>query len=229
MAASSSRDEQTLATRRRMVEAAYRLFCANGYLGTTMKAIAAEAGVAVQTVYYTFRTKAAVLDEVIGAAVVGFDKWRQAPANPTVEEMLPWIDWWGIFLAASDSAEALDIFATHGVRILERVGPAVVAMHGAAGDPEAEAVVRVAEERRIDSYREAVRVIARKPGGIRRGLSETTATDILIALFSAEVAQTLSAGRGWSPRRCTTFFRQLLASQLLPTRNWAKSSGSTEG
>jgi len=56
-----------------MVKAAYDLFCAHGYLGTTISAVAAEAGVAVPTIYYTFGTKAALFGDALGAAIVGFD------------------------------------------------------------------------------------------------------------------------------------------------------------
>lgn len=210
-----SRTEQALVTRRRMVHAAYRVFCAEGYLGTTMKAVADEAGVAVQTLYYTFHTKATLLDEAIGAAVVGFDQWREPPAEPEVSDLLPWQQWWAMFEAASRIREALDVFVNHGAQVLERVGPLVAAMHGAAGDPDAASVVRVAEARRAGAYQEAVRVLARKPGGLRRGVSEAAATDVLVVLFSAELYQALSAGRGWTRTRCTSFFRQLLASQLL--------------
>ena len=58
-------------------------------------------------------------------------------------------------------------------------------MHGATGDPDAAEVVRIAEERRVASYREAVRVIARKPGGLRPGVSAAAATDMVVVLFSA--------------------------------------------
>jgi AcrR family transcriptional regulator len=203
-----------LATRRRMVEAAYRLFCANGYLGTTMSAIAAEAGVAVQTLYYTFHTKAAVLDEVIGAAIVGFDNWRQPPPDPQVGDLLTWHPWWVALEAAPDAGAALEVFVTNGVRVLERVGPIVAAMHGGTGDPEAQAVVRTAEDRRVDAYRVVVQALAHKPGGLRPGLSEAAATDILVVVFSAEVFQAL-ARRGWSLDRCTSLFQTLLGSQLL--------------
>ena len=107
------------------------------------------------------------------------------------------------------------IFITHGVRILQRVGPLVVAMHGAAGDPEAVQVVRTGEERRVDSYCEAVRVLARKPGGLRQGLSVARATDIVVVLFSAELYQALAVGRGWSESRCVNFLREILTAQLL--------------
>lgn len=209
------RAEQALATRRRMVHAAYQLFCTEGYLGSTMSSIAKEAGVAVQTLYYTFHTKAALLGEAIGGAVVGFDEWRQPPADPEIAELLPWHGWWADFQSASSSAEALNIYVTNGVQILERVGPLIAAMHGGAGDPDGRAVLRTAEERRVATYREVARVIARKPGGLRHGLSESAAADLLFVLFSAEVYQALSAGRGWSRPRCTKFFQQMLASQLL--------------
>ena len=58
-----TRAERTLATRRRMVKAAYDLFCEVGYLGTTMTALADRADVATPTIYYTFGTKAALLEE----------------------------------------------------------------------------------------------------------------------------------------------------------------------
>ncbi len=211
-----SRAERTLATRRRMVRAAYDLFCAHGYLGTTITAVAREAGVAVPTVYYTFGTKAVLLDESIGAAVVGFDLWRELPSAPVeVTDLLPQHGWWAGFIESATSAAALDIFVTHGVGVLQRVGPLIAAMHGATGDADAAEVVRVAEERRVDSYREAVRIIASKPGGLRQGVSVTAATDVVVVLFSAELYQAMAVGRGWSHRRCVGFFREVLTSQLI--------------
>jgi AcrR family transcriptional regulator len=212
----TTRAERTLATRQRMVKAAYERFCRSGYLGTVISAVAKDAGVAVPTIYYTFGTKATLLDEALGAAIVGFDRWRKPPTNPIdIVELLPWHSWWAAFETAPTSAEALAIFVEHGVDILQRVAPLVAAMHGAAGDPEAAEVVRVGEERRVESYREAVLVVAAKPGGLRSGMSASTATDIVVALFSADLYQALAVGRGWSHRRCTAFFREVLKSQLL--------------
>lgn len=211
----SVRAQRALATRRRMVHAAYGVFCREGYGGATMSAIAEEAGVAVQTLYYTFHTKAAVLDEALGAAIVGFDRWREPPPDPAMAELLPWHDWWGDFSSAPSSRDALDVFVHGGIGILERVGPLVGALHGAGGDREAAAVVRTGEERRVEGYREAVHVIAGKPPGLRPDLDEETATDIVVALFTAEVFHILADDRGWDPARCTSFFCELLATELL--------------
>ncbi|MGH2771704.1 MAG: TetR/AcrR family transcriptional regulator [Actinomycetota bacterium] len=209
-----TRAATALTTRRRMVGAAYRCFGAGGYRGTTMTAIAHEAGVAVQTLYYTFHTKAALLGEAIGAAVLGFDRWREPPADPPTEELLVWLDWWETFAAAPNSAEALDVFVSAGVPILDRIAPLVPAMHATAGDPEGEEIVGVAERHRYESYREVVRVLAEKPDGLRASLGQDTATDMLYALFSAEVYRALS-GRRWSLERCREFFRQFLERNLI--------------
>src|SRR5919108_5919489 len=58
---SPRRREQAAATRRSILDAAQRLFERDGYAATTMAAIAAEAGVALKTVYIAFETKSGVL------------------------------------------------------------------------------------------------------------------------------------------------------------------------
>jgi AcrR family transcriptional regulator len=212
----TTRADRALETRRRMVAAAYRLFCDSGYLGTTMTAVAAEADVAVQTLYYTFHTKAELLGEAVGAAVVGFDSWRQPPRDAIAIDDVPrMLTWWDEFESAPDAAAALKVFVHHGVDVLERVAPLVTALHGCAGDPDAVGVVQLAEERRVGSYRAAVRTLEGKEGALRRGLTTSEATDVLLVLFSAELYQALADGRGWPRARCERFLSDLLASQLL--------------
>jgi AcrR family transcriptional regulator len=198
-----------------MVRAAYDLFCVHGYLGTTINAVAEEAGVAVPTIYYTFGTKAALLDESLGAAIVGFDQWREPPSDPEVDELLAWHGWWKDFTAAPTPLAAFEVFFTHGLGILERVAPLVAALHGTAGDPEAAEVVRVAEQRRVESYREVVKVMAGKPGGLRHGLTLTAATDVVVVLFSADLYHALRHRRGWSATRTAEFLRRILSAELL--------------
>lgn len=192
------------------------MFSAHGYLGTTISAIAKEAGVAVPTIYYTFGTKAALLEESLGAAIVGFDRWREPRPDPQFDDLLPWHGWWGEFESSPTSRAAFDVFFTYGVRILERVAPLVATLHGAAGAPEAAEVLRISEQRRVATYRYSVRVIAGRSGGLRPGLTSATATDILVVLFSAEFYGSIRLGRGWSARRTAAFLRELLAAQMLP-------------
>lgn len=210
-----TRTDRALATRRRMVRAAYDLFSEHGYLGTTIAEVAELAGVAVPTIYYTFGTKSALLAESLGAAVVGFDHWREPPPDPDLTELMPQHQWWMEFQSASTSEDAFAVFFTHGIAVLERVAPLVAALHGAAGDAEAADVLQTSERRRVKSYREAVHDLARKPGGLRPGLSPAQATDILVVLFSAELYQAIRRGRGWSTARTAGFLRELLCAQLL--------------
>lgn len=85
------REERAAVTRRRILDAARLRFFEEGYAATTLKAIAAEAGVAVQTVYAVFGSKAAILDE-LRALVVDLpeadDEFRAAMAEPTPERRL---------------------------------------------------------------------------------------------------------------------------------------------
>ena len=215
MSTPSTRSDRALVTRRRMVRAAYDLFCERGYHGTTISEVAKQAGVAVPTIYYTFGTKAALLGESLGAAILGFDRWREPPSDPDITELLPWHHWWAEFHDATTSTAAFDIFFSHGVGILDRVAPLVATLHGADGDPEAAEVVKVSEERRVRAYRQTIRVISGKPGGLRPELTPAQATDILVVLFSAELYQSIRVGRRWSSARTTTFLHGLLSAQLL--------------
>jgi AcrR family transcriptional regulator len=210
-----TRAERTLATRRRMVKAAYDLFCEVGYLGTTMTALADRADVATPTIYYTFGTKAQVLGEALGAAIVGFDLWREPPAQPDMAESMPWHDWWAPLLEAPTAHEALAVFVESGAQILQRVGPLIPALFGSTGDPEAAEIVRASFERQFESYRLVLAVVAGKAPGLRPSLDLDQATDAIVAVFSADAYRTLTA-RGWSHEQCGAFFFEVLTAHLLP-------------
>src|SRR6478735_6350883 len=61
------------ATKRRVIAAARLLFTRNGYTATTMTEIAAEAGVALQSVYKAGTNKAELLHMVVDLEVAGDD------------------------------------------------------------------------------------------------------------------------------------------------------------
>src|SRR5437016_2610782 len=71
---SPRREQQARATRARIIAAAARRFLACGYAGTTMRAVAADAGVALPTVELVFGTKAKLLKAVIDVAIAGDDE-----------------------------------------------------------------------------------------------------------------------------------------------------------
>ena len=67
------REMQARRTRARIIAAAAQRFLAHGYAGTTMRAVALDAGVALPTVELAFRTKARLLKAVIDVAIAGDD------------------------------------------------------------------------------------------------------------------------------------------------------------
>ena len=67
----TKRGSRALDTRRRIVDAAARLFVRDGYWATSIASIADEADVAVPTVYATLRSKANILRAVVDLQVRG--------------------------------------------------------------------------------------------------------------------------------------------------------------
>ena len=68
---SSRRTLQAAQTRDEVLRAASRLFSDTGWAGTTLAAIAAAAGVSVETIYKGFGSKKALLREAMDVAIVG--------------------------------------------------------------------------------------------------------------------------------------------------------------
>lgn len=110
---------------------------------------------------------------------------------------------------------ALALFVEHGVQINARVGPLSAAMHAALGEPDVAGVVELGEQRRAEVFRWTIQRLAEKSGGLRAGMSEEQATDILLVFCGAEVFQGFTAGRGWSAERCRRFLAELLTREIL--------------
>src|SRR6476619_709902 len=68
---SSRRAAQAAQTRADVLAAAVECFSESGWAGTTLNAVAARAGVAVETIYNGFGTKKRLLRDAMDIAVVG--------------------------------------------------------------------------------------------------------------------------------------------------------------
>jgi len=108
-----SRRDRARATRQRIISAAYRLFCDNGYAGTTMADVSNAAGVAVQTVYFTFHTKTELLAGAYEYAVLGAE-------NPLPPQEQPWLR---TAIGEPDFDRALRSIATGSAEITARATP----------------------------------------------------------------------------------------------------------
>jgi TetR/AcrR family transcriptional regulator, regulator of autoinduction and epiphytic fitness len=200
-----ARRDRALATRRKIVDGAYRLFCEQGYALTTMEAIAVEAGVAVQTVYYVFRTKTALLREVIETAAAG------QPEPPPVAER-PWMQ---EALASADGYRALALTIEHGTDIYARVAPLGAAIEtAAASDPDIETYWRdVAQNRRAGMGRLVAGLAER--GQLHPELDRERATDVIFVLFSHHTFLGLTHDAGWTIPEYKAWLYRVLATQLL--------------
>ena len=166
--ATLTRRERSRATHWRIVEAAHDLFTRQGYASTTMGQVAEAAGVAVQTVYFVFHTKAALLARAIDFAVMG----KETPRPP---EEQPWY-------RAMRDAPGIDEALRHLVTGVGDMMPGVIPLTLAArasDDPELARVMAETDGWRADGYR-AMLEILRGKAPLREGLDPERATHLLL-------------------------------------------------
>lgn len=200
-----ARREQAARTRDKILDVAHELFVANGYEATTMQAIADEAGVAVQTVYFRFGTKAHLLADVESRAVLGdapSDEWRQQP--------------WATQMAAeTDPHRLIELFVSVDTDIKGRLSPLVAALGAALpADPSSMAD----RERGRDEFFGAFVGRLDSLGSLRAGLSPGRAIDILRVIDTLEAYAELTSRRGWSTDDWRTWLTDTLQTQLLGCR-----------
>lgn len=215
--------ERGIATRRRIAEAAYRLFSEQGYAATTMESIGQAAGVAVQTVYFTFHTKADVLIEALKIAGGAAGESSQVSAR----------DWFREVLQAPDGPRRLALICEHGIDIYQRLAPMLHAVSAAASvDPDVDEAFRGLVESRRNGMRQVMRAMA-EHGELRPGVDEQLATDLLFGLQRPELFLAFTVECGWSTETFKAWTYATLCRQLLPaedaTAALAPGSPSTNG
>ena len=194
------------ASRREILEAAHRLFLEHGYVATSIPAIAAEAGVAVQTIYNTVGSKREVMGGVIELAVRG----PAYPASPSESVGQRIRD-------ASDPNLIVELLADWLVAAHERTAAISVAIRQAAAvDPELAELEQTLADQRFTGYREAARELARR-GGLRNGLGPEQAAATIWSLGHPDAYRFLVKRRGWTPRRYRRWLTDELSAAILPS------------
>jgi AcrR family transcriptional regulator len=198
-----SRADRARQTRLRMTRAAYRLFIERGYPATTMVDIAAAAGVAVQTLYFTFGTKAQLLQNVYDFAVLG-------DGDPIPPNQQPW---YAQMLAANRLDAALRLLVDNTEPIFARTAPLDDFVRAASYDPEAARVRQYNERLRRDAWARTITHLSAK-FPLRPGLELQYATDILLVLLGPSSYQSLVREYGWSAERWRTWCAFSIAQEL---------------
>ena len=201
------RQEQAAVTRRRILDLSHRLFFRDGYAATTLKAVALEAGVAVQTVYAVFGSKAAILAE-LRSLVVALPEadaaFRAALEQPTIEGRLA-------------------TFA-HSIRVRwELTGDIVKVNEDAArADPAVRAGVATARERRQQGIASLAQRLASE---LAPGLDVARTTSLLDALTLHAVFAQLVDVHGWSAEAYEAWLAGQLVANLAPRTAPSGSDG----
>jgi AcrR family transcriptional regulator len=192
------RQKQALATQTLIVDTARRLFLEQGYHATTIEMIAAEAGVAVSTIYAIFRNKRGILQAMREA-------WHLESGQRDIYAQAR---------EESDPEKRLAL-AAHATRRQWETGAALTRIYNAAAsaDSEAAAELAVALEGRRKNLTAFIEEMA---PDLRPGLGAERAAEIFLALTMAEIYDSLVRQRGWTPDEYETWLTTLLRQQLLP-------------
>lgn len=192
---STYRQEQATATRERIADAARRLFATAGYGSTSMEAIAAEAGVAVRTVYSAFGAKREILSLIC-------ERWlEQARARERAAEVF----------AEADPGRRLR-GAANWLSGLYSAGFDVVMIFEAATDesPETRALLRT----KLAGRNEVMdAMIASLGEHLRVPVPEAQA--VYRALAAPGVYRELVDESGWTPEQFTRWVGDALHRHLL--------------
>lgn len=202
----TGRAAQSQQTRQRILDAARQLIVSRGYRAATIAAIAAAAGVHVDTVYELAGRKPVILRELIEQAVSGTDHPVAAEDRGYVTAMV----------AEPDPAAKLAIYAQAITGIHARLAPLLLALRDAsATEPEAAAAWRDISDRRAANMRKLAASLA-QAGGLRAGLSIDEAADTIWATNSPDLYILLTTERGWSPGRYQHWLNDTWHRLLLP-------------
>ena len=200
-----SRRDKSLATRRKILAAAHHEFLARGFHGATISAIAQRAEVAVQTVYFVFNTKAALISAAIDAAVLGDDQ-----VDPVDSE------WWRAMVAQPDPAAALRTFIRGSGPIFERAGHLALVLRAASlADEEVRKTNDHHDHLQRMAFGAAVEVICAK-GPLRADLTPESATDVLLTVLSDSAYYQFTHDHGWSHDEVIRWWCEAIPLVLLP-------------
>lgn len=208
------RADQAEQTRRRILASAFRLFAERGYAGTTIAAVAEDAGVSPETIYLSLGGKRGLLEGAIEVAITG------AEDGATQEHT-----WWTAVAELPGVPERLEKMVDYSCRILARTRPLHAVIRGAA-DKEAFAAVlgRRLLHDRLTAQTERIRKYL--GDDLRAGLSVDQAGQRYCVLASPELYYLLTVELGWTADQHRRWLTDLLKTELLGPRTARPSATS---
>lgn len=182
--------------RARVVEAAARLFADHGWAGTTIAAVAREAGVSPELVTKTFGGKQALLMAAVRAASFG-----RSGSLPAAYAALRLGD-------EPDREARLERFVAFVCDSVEPMAPFLPAMNqGAADDERMRTVLEAARGGHVDIVRDVVPLLATGP-------VHPDAVDEVVVLTRGETYLVFAAELGWTRERYAAWLRRSLTAAV---------------
>jgi AcrR family transcriptional regulator len=203
----AQRRQRAEATRAKVVAAATRMFLEHGYAGATITAIAAEAGVALQTVYRAAPGKVGLLAAAVRAAVAGGDERARIPVEerPAIRALID----------EQDPHRQLALYAHTQPGIWARVGPLLrVLAVAAASEPDLRRLQAEQDRQRVAGLTRFAELLQER-GALRNGLTPGNAADIIVTLGSYATYESLVLTRGWTDGHYESWLADTLQRTLL--------------
>ncbi|WP_158563952.1 TetR/AcrR family transcriptional regulator [Jiangella anatolica] len=213
---STNRRARAAETRSRIVEAAARVFVEHGYARATIPRIAAEAGVAVETVYRSATGKAGLLEAAVLAAVAGGVERSDVPVEqrPAIQRII----------AEPDPRRQLRAYAATQPGIWDRVGPLLRVLDAAAPTDDALQALRTQQgEFRHAGLRRFAGLLESR-GALRPEVSADRAADIIWTVCGQATYDALVLACGWTHEEYERWIGDTLIHALLPPAELAGRS-----
>lgn len=196
------RTEQAQDTRRRVLDAAKQLFLERGYAGTTVAAVAAEAGVSPETIYVSLRSKRGLLEGVIEATILGPEAvpLAQQTALTDIQQL-------------ATPRERLRAYIEFCCDVIARTSPVHAVIRGAA-DSEAFAIDLRENllRQRLAVHNNQVQLLV--ADALRPGLTMDQAAQRCCALASPELYHLLTIELGWTHGQHRDWVHGLIQNEL---------------
>lgn len=202
---SPRRQEQARQTRLQVLRSAQELFLGRGYAQTTMPAVAADAGVSVETVYKAFGNKPGLVKAVFDVAIAGDDQPIPLEQRAVIQRII----------AEPDPAKKLASYGHHVGKVVSRTGRILLVVREAAATDEGAATVwESLQAERLSGMTSFVTHLD-EGGHLRAGVSRDEARDVLWTHNSVELWDLLVEQRHWSNRRFGRWVGHQLVAALL--------------
>jgi len=201
------REEQAAATRQTVLQAARRLFERDGYAATSMPAIAAEARVAVKTLYLAFGTKPDLLRTV----------WEQRLAGDEAATPVRERAWYRDIDADDDPRTKLRLLARQSGGVKRRTGRLLIVIRDAATTDREIRALWDDVEAKLHSVSVGIVEQLAAVGALSPDVEARAAADAIWALNHPSTWHLLVVVRGWSEEAYEEWLERSFAAQLLAT------------